>query len=130
MADKSGGKTGGEKPGKFGFWAPAIIVAFIALTLAGTYYVRLLILERAMTAAMRMDDKAMIADLAFSWPCPVNAWDNEIGTPLHWAANAGRIDVVERLLSKGADVNAKDDKDGWTPLHWAAGRGTGRSSNS
>ena len=40
-------------------------------------------------------------------------------TPLHDAALEGHKDMVELLLAKGADVNAKD-KDGNTPLHEAA----------
>ena len=37
-------------------------------------------------------------------------------TPLHVAAFAGPMDVVESLLANNADVNARD-KNGWTPLH-------------
>jgi ankyrin repeat protein len=40
-------------------------------------------------------------------------------TPLHWASTNANIEVVEFLVSKGANVNAKDNQ--WlTPLHWAA----------
>ena len=37
------------------------------------------------------------------------------GTPLHLAAYGGRKEIVELLIDKGADVNAKSD-DGRTPL--------------
>ncbi|HUB66694.1 MAG TPA: ankyrin repeat domain-containing protein [Candidatus Methylacidiphilales bacterium] len=40
-------------------------------------------------------------------------------TPLHWAASEGHKEVVELLLTYGADVNGKDVCHA-TPLHWAA----------
>ena len=40
-------------------------------------------------------------------------------TPLHFAANYGRKEIAELLISKGAEVNAKSNK-GITPLHNAA----------
>jgi len=43
-------------------------------------------------------------------------------TPLHWAADNGNKEVVELLLAKGADVNAKADN-GNTPLHLAIHKG-------
>jgi len=43
-------------------------------------------------------------------------------TPLHWAAQEGQKEVVELLITKGADPNGKD-KWGYTPLHRAAAAG-------
>ena len=40
------------------------------------------------------------------------------GTPLHLAADNGHKEIVELLIAKGADVNAKN-KGGSTPLHEA-----------
>ncbi len=41
--------------------------------------------------------------------------DEHGGTPLHWAAALGRIEMVKQLLSAGADINAPDNH-GYTPL--------------
>ena len=43
-------------------------------------------------------------------------------TNLHWAAEDGRTQAVEKLLAKGADVNCRNN-DGYTPLHLAGFRG-------
>ncbi len=43
------------------------------------------------------------------------AEDQHGGTPLHWAAALGRIEMAKRLIEAGADVNAIDN-DGFTPL--------------
>lgn len=45
-------------------------------------------------------------------------------TALHWAAYAGRFQVVEKIISLLDDKTAVDapDIDGWTPLCWAARR--------
>ncbi len=43
-------------------------------------------------------------------------------TLLHAAAAGGHADVIEFLIAKGANVNAKDNWD-WTPLHGAARKG-------
>ena len=50
----------------------------------------------------------------------VNAPDDDGKTPLHSAAIAGLVWVIEILLRHQADVNAPD-KDSKTPLHGAAG---------
>ena len=50
------------------------------------------------------------------------------GTPLHYAAANGHKEIAELLITKGANVNAKDDdggtpnakdEDGGTPLDYA-----------
>ncbi len=97
---------------------PMSIVLFIVVTLAGTYFVRRLILEKTMITAMEIGDSATVAELADSFPSPINARDKRQRTPLHRAADWGDRALVELLLVKGADVNARD-KDGQTPLHWA-----------
>ena len=43
----------------------------------------------------------------------------KVGTALHIAASSGRLDVIEHLISQGAEVN-KGNNDGMTPLHLAA----------
>lgn len=43
-------------------------------------------------------------------------------TYLHWAAARGRVELVERLIALGADVNALDEH-GNTPLMYALGNG-------
>ena len=45
-------------------------------------------------------------------------------TPLHIAAAAHRIDIVERFLARGADVAARNRR-GAEPLHYAADGGPG-----
>ena len=96
------------------------IILFLVLTFAGTYFVRLRILEKHMSVAMDMDDRATVVGLAQSFPSPVNARDIGWRTPLHRAAEWGDRALVELLLRKGADIQSKDSF-GWTPLHHAAG---------
>jgi hypothetical protein len=50
----------------------------------------------------------------------VNQGDNELRTPLHYAAGFNHGDVASLLLKEGASLAAKDSK-GNTPLHYAAG---------
>lgn len=40
-------------------------------------------------------------------------------TLLHWAAAKGDADVAKLLISKGADVNAQDEWEGYAPIHAA-----------
>ncbi|XP_065860533.1 uncharacterized protein [Euphorbia lathyris] len=52
----------------------------------------------------------------------VNSKDEEGWAPLHSAASIGNQEVVDLLLTRGADVNAKNDG-GRTALHYAASKG-------
>ena len=47
------------------------------------------------------------------------AKDHGNARPLHWAASAGNVGIVNALLASRADPNAATDS-GWTPLHSAA----------
>jgi len=53
----------------------------------------------------------------------VNTKDNSNGTPLHsavdWRYNLNKTEKIQYLISKGADVNAKNDY-GFAPLQYAA----------
>jgi ankyrin repeat protein len=53
----------------------------------------------------------------------VDSRDSEGRTALYYAAMQGKRDLVEFLLSRGANVNAKDKDYGFTPLHHAVGGG-------
>ena len=50
----------------------------------------------------------------------VNLGGHKMLTPLHYAAENGHYDMTQLLLSKNADVSARDEVFGWTPLHLAA----------
>ncbi len=103
--------------------ATVSILLLVVLALVGAYFVRWHMLETAMISAMERDDKAAVAQLAHSLPCPVNARGKDRRTPLHWAAIRGDGALAALLAAKGADINAKQDNDGWTPLNWAVANG-------
>ena len=48
----------------------------------------------------------------------VNSKRNDGDTPVHLAAERGRVAVLRRLLAAGGDPNIQGFKD-YTPLHWA-----------
>jgi len=62
-----------------------------------------------------------IAKLLISRGAPINCKDWRGNIPLHLAAKIGEASVVEMLISKGADVKAKN-KYSWPPLFFAANR--------
>ncbi|CAL5409329.1 unnamed protein product [Camellia sinensis] len=52
----------------------------------------------------------------------INSADEEGWAPLQFAASSGNVEIVEILLSSGADVNLKNNG-GRTALHYAASKG-------
>jgi ankyrin repeat protein len=48
-----------------------------------------------------------------------NTFHGHGATPLHYGAKYGRLQCVELLLLRGANIEACDSMDA-TPLHWAA----------
>ncbi|MBI4027589.1 MAG: ankyrin repeat domain-containing protein [Verrucomicrobia bacterium] len=75
---------------------------------------------RAIRGAIRNGDVATVKKLVENNPELVNAYDGSPAqTPLHTAASHGHLQIVELLLAKGAQVNAKDEY-GATSLHNAA----------
>jgi len=50
----------------------------------------------------------------------VNLKNKDGRTPLHLAVESADGDIVELLLDKGANIDAKDDESGFTALHHAA----------
>lgn len=50
--------------------------------------------------------------------CDINACTNENQTALHIAVFQGHLDIVERLVGYGAQLNIQDSN-GSTPLHLA-----------
>ena len=74
---------------------------------------------RAIHVALHDDRPAALAlMLSLGWPLAVEGeWG---GTPLHWAAWNGRVELVRQLLAHRAPVNVRDSRYGSSPIAWAA----------
>jgi ankyrin repeat protein len=57
----------------------------------------------------------MTLELLLEHQAHANAKDTQGATPLHWAVNYGRKDLIEVLLAHGADPNIQNNE-GRTPL--------------
>jgi hypothetical protein len=55
------------------------------------------------------DQQIRVRRLIESGQASLDAEDSDKRTPLHWACAKGKNDVAEYLISKGANVNHKDD---------------------
>ena len=74
--------------------------------------------------SMSINDAAFEGDIEVVKQYLADGMDvNTVGdygmTPLHSAAASNQKEIVELLISKGADVNAKDNGNGTTPLDLA-----------
>lgn len=76
---------------------------------------------------IKLGNVRVIEHLLSTKPSLINITDEKLWTPLHWAASEGEIEVVELLISRGADVNARD-LEGETPLFGAVDHSTDVSS--
>ena len=84
-----------------------------SLTLAGQLFQAVRAGNAALVAAMLDEHPHLLAARE-----PPHGW-----TPLHAAAQMGHLAVVDLLLLRGLDVNAKEKGDDTTALHWAAAAG-------
>jgi ankyrin len=66
------------------------------------------------------DDSRRITALLLDKGADIRAKDREGKTALNWACSIGNAGVAELLISRGAEVNAKDSLCERTPLHHAA----------
>ena len=68
--------------------------------------------------AAGMGNVTVVEQLLESGSVDVNVTDYDFITALHRAAKYCQVETLLVLLSRGADPNATDIKNGLTPLHW------------
>lgn len=69
--------------------------------------------------AAKENDLESVRKLLSEYHVNVNCKNNLDRTALHWASANGNIDVIEKLVEDGADLESKD-KYGMRPVLWAA----------
>jgi ankyrin repeat protein len=79
-------------------------------------------LEKEIIKAAKSGAASRVKELIEQDAALISARDTDESTPLHCATWKGHLNVVELLVSLGADVNARNQNDHWgtTPLHAAA----------
>ena len=73
--------------------------------------------KKIATAARNNSTKAVRLMLAAGWPVDVRGQHG--GTPLHWAAWHGNLEMAQELLRRGAPLDATDQDYNGTPVNWA-----------
>jgi ankyrin repeat protein len=79
-------------------------------------------LEKEIIKAAKSGAASRVKELIDQDAALISAQDADGSSPLHCATWKGHLNVVELLVSLGADVNARNQNDHWgtTPLHAAA----------
>ena len=87
-------------------------------------HIESLSLEGQLFAAARSGDVDALTELLDRHPDQLHARNKPYGhTLLHLAAFAGQLTVVDLLLRRGLDVNAREQGDNTYAMHWAAAAG-------
>ena len=73
-----------------------------------------------MAAAIRERELSKVRALLDASPELVHAADEGTSRPIHWAAMTRQLDVIDELLARGADVNARR-RDGARPIQLTNG---------
>ena len=74
----------------------------------------------AVAAAIRERDPAKVRRLLDASPDLLHAGDGASNQPIHWAVMTRQIDIIDELVARGVDVNAKR-QDGARPIQLANG---------
>ena len=82
-----------------------VVLLFVGLTLAGTYYVRRCVFEQALRVVFKSEDEEQIAALVKCWPSPVNVEVDNNYTVLQWAVWEGKTELAKLCVEKGARLN-------------------------
>lgn len=81
-------------------------------------------IDEELFESARTGDLARLTSLLDRHPDRIGIRTEPYGqTMLHLAAIAGHLHIVELLIARGADVNARDVGDNTYPMHWAAAAG-------
>jgi ankyrin repeat protein len=74
----------------------------------------------AIAAAIRERNPEQVRTLLAASPELRNAGDERSSRPIHWAVMTRQIDLIDELLARGADIDARR-QDGARPIHLANG---------
>ena len=96
---------------------------------AGAKWIREIPQRRREAEAARVQQKAEATWLAVEGGASVDGRDRTGATPLHYAAAAGRDEMIVRLVEAGAKVNARDQT-GKTSLYRAVEKGWSESAGT
>jgi ankyrin repeat protein len=72
-----------------------------------------------LTLAMRQESWRVVDTLLLAPGIDLNLANRQGETPLMMAAIKGNLELVQKLVERGADIN----REGWAPLHYAASAG-------